>query len=153
VRPGDSYWSIAKAHYGSVRYFAALAEFNRSRIPDPGKMKPGIQVAIPDPAVLEAQYPQLFRGTPAAAAPTGPQGDAPGKFFVENGEPIYRVGPGDTLSSIAQKHLGRASRWEQIYGMNRELLPTPDRLRPGTLLRLPRDASQVALTPDAPPGR
>ncbi|MCA9053097.1 MAG: LysM peptidoglycan-binding domain-containing protein [Planctomycetaceae bacterium] len=146
IRPGDNYWTISKSHYGSVRYFAALTEYNRDRIPDPQKMRPGLQVAIPDPSALESQYPQLFSGpSPSAPTPIRPV-EKPGQFYVVGDQPMYRVGPGDTLSSIAQKHLGRASRWEQIYGMNRERLPTPDRLKPGTELRLPRDASQVSLT-------
>ena len=144
VRPGDNYWSISKAHYGTVRYFAALTEYNRDRIPDPKKMRPGLQVAIPDATVLESQYPQLFTGpSPAVLTPVRPPAQT-GEFFVRAGEPMYRVGAGDTLSSIAQKHLGRASRWEQIYGMNRNVLPKPDRLKPGLELRLPHDASQVS---------
>lgn len=155
VRPGDNYWMMSKAHYGSVRYFAALTEYNRDRVPDPQRMKPGMQVAIPEATLLESRYPQLFSGTMPSVAVTQPTviTAGPGEFFVSGGEPMYRVGQGDTLSSIAQKHLGRASRWEQVYTINRDVLPAPDRLRPGTVLRLPRDASQIAVTPDAGPGR
>lgn len=153
VRAGDSYWSIAKAHYGSARYFAALTEFNRDRVPDPGRMQPGMQIAIPDPGLLESLFPQYFSGpqVAAAAAPVdrGPAAEEPGRFLVQNGEPHYRVGPGDTLSSIAQKHLGRASRWEQIHTMNLDVLPEPNQLKPGLILRLPHDASQIGVTPEA----
>ena len=151
IRPGDNYWGISKAHYGSVRYFAALTEYNRDRIGDPQKMRPGMQVAIPEATALELRYPQLFTGTVPSVATTQPTviTAGPGEFFVSGSEPMYRVGEGDTLSSIAQKHLGRASRWEQVYTINRDVLPSPDRLKPGTVLRLPRDASQIAVTPEA----
>jgi nucleoid-associated protein YgaU len=58
---------------------------------------------------------------------------------------MYRVGKNDTLSSIAEAHLGRASRWRQIYGMNQHELQNADRLQVGLELRLPRDATQTAL--------
>jgi nucleoid-associated protein YgaU len=155
VRPGDNYWVIAKAHYGSVRYFAALTEYNRQRVVDPQKMKPGVQVAIPEASVLESQFPHLFTGPVPSVAATRPtvNAEGPGQFFVSAGEPMYRVGQGDTLSSISQKHLGRASRWEQVFAINRDVLPAPDRLKPGLILRLPRDASQIAVTPEGSDGR
>ncbi|MFV0445400.1 MAG: LysM peptidoglycan-binding domain-containing protein [Planctomycetaceae bacterium] len=150
IRPGDNYWTIARSQYGSVRYFAALTEYNRDRIPDPQKMRPGLQVALPEATLLESQYPQLFIGPAPSITATRPtvRTDGPGEFFVSAGEPHYRVGEGDTLSSIAQKHLGRASRWEQVYTMNRDVLPSADRLKPGTVIRLPRDASQISVTPN-----
>jgi nucleoid-associated protein YgaU len=155
VRPGDNYWTISKSVYGTVRYFAALTEFNRDRIPDPQKMRPGMQISTPPTETLEARYPQLFHGMEPDPTSTTAAANDPGRagFFVQGSQPHYRVGKGDTLTSIAQQHLGRASRWTQIHALNREVLPTPDSLKLGTVLKLPHDASQVALTPDAPVSR
>jgi nucleoid-associated protein YgaU len=151
VRPGDNYWSISKHHYGTVRYFAALGEYNRNRIQDPAHLKPGMKVLVPHPNVLETRYPKLFEGMSPAPQSTGiqpaSQQTSDGFFVDADGVPRYRVGKGDTLTDIAQKHLGRASRWTQIHGLNRDLLPTPDRVRPGLVLELPRDASQIAPIP------
>lgn len=155
VRPGDNYWSISRNLYGTSRYFNALSEYNRERIPDPSRMQPGSQVAAPPRELLEQRYPDLC-GIATTAAP----GAAPaaanerGQFFVgPGGQPQYRVGQGDTLTGIAQKHLGRGSRWTAIFELNRDVLPTADTLKPGTILKLPPDASQVALTPEASVGR
>lgn len=49
----------------------------------------------------------------------------------------YTVQPGDTLSEIAQRHLGRASAWHAIFEANRDQLDDPDLIRPGQVLRLP----------------
>ena len=56
---------------------------------------------------------------------------------------MYRVGSTDTLSSIARNHLGRSSRWVQIYQMNRDILKDGNTLSVGATLKLPGDASQV----------
>jgi nucleoid-associated protein YgaU len=158
IRPGDNYWSISRNLYGTPRYFDALTEYNRERVPDPSRMQPGSQLHAPPREVLEARYPQLCGIATAAATPRTPAQAQPvaerGQFSVgPGGQPLYRVGTGDTLTSIAQKHLGRASRWTQVYEMNLDVLPNADTLKPGTVLKLPLDASQVAVTPDAPASR
>jgi hypothetical protein len=151
VRSGDNYWTISRHHYGTIRYFAALSEYNRGRITNPDRLQPGMKVLVPHPNVLESRFPAMFQGMSAPPESTGIRqvagGDTEGFFVDPTGVPRYRVGKGDTLTSIAQSHLGRASRWTQIYGLNRDSLPTPDRLRPGTVLELPRDASQIAEAP------
>ncbi|MDC0176330.1 LysM peptidoglycan-binding domain-containing protein, partial [Planctomycetaceae bacterium] len=57
-----------------------------------------------------------------------------------NGHPIYGVGADDTLTGIARAHLGRTSRWVQIFRMNRDQLPSPHKLKLGMVLRMPADA-------------
>jgi nucleoid-associated protein YgaU len=72
-----------------------------------------------------------------------------GYYYGRNGEPLYRIGADDTLGSIAQRHLGRASRWHEIFEKNQDVLKTPDNLTLGTVIRLPADASRLGLAPDA----
>ncbi len=68
-----------------------------------------------------------------------------GFHYSRSGEPMFRVGDGDTLSSIAQQHLGKSSRSHELYQLNQDRLADPDRLRVGTVLRLPTDASRVGV--------
>jgi nucleoid-associated protein YgaU len=82
-----------------------------------------------------------YRGDGAGSVAAGPAG----YFLSPNGEPMYRVGPLDTLTSISKDLLGRSSRWDEIYNLNRDTLPNADSLKIGTLLRLPSDASQHRL--------
>lgn len=148
VDSGDSFWSIAKEHYGAGRYFNALAAFNQARIPNPQVMRPGMKVMVPDAAVLQQRYPQLTGGTYSP----GQTSDRTG-FYVEGGQPMYRVAKGDTLSGIAHKHLGRASRWIQVYGMNQSQLTSASSLKIGMVLRLPNDASRVSAVPESSASR
>jgi nucleoid-associated protein YgaU len=50
----------------------------------------------------------------------------------------YTVRKGDTLSAIAQHHYGKASHWHAIFEANRDQLDDPDLIRPGQVLKLPR---------------
>ncbi|HUO86768.1 MAG TPA: LysM peptidoglycan-binding domain-containing protein, partial [Thermoanaerobaculia bacterium] len=48
------------------------------------------------------------------------------------------VQSGDSLSKIAQRHLGDANRWPEIYQANRAVIgDNPDLIKPGQRLRIP----------------
>jgi nucleoid-associated protein YgaU len=49
----------------------------------------------------------------------------------------YKVKRGDTLSSIADKQLGDADRWPEIFVLNRAQIRHRDRITPGQILALP----------------
>lgn len=61
----------------------------------------------------------------------------------------YRVVAGDTCASIAQRVYRDVRRTNLIHENNRGLGPPPHRLRPGTVLRLPRAATVRGNSPDA----
>jgi len=145
VGENDSYWALSKRVYGTPAYFHALAKYNSSRIKDPNRLKAGMKVLTPERQELESLFPHLISRT--ASGSTGAQEAKAGLSWDAQGVPIYRVGSSDTLTGIAQAHLGRASRWVQIYEMNRKVVSDPKTLRPGTVLRLPADASRVRLVP------
>ena len=64
VRNGDNYWNISRKHYGTGRYYMALAEYNRQRISDPKTMRPGMKVMLPATEVLEARFlPSFLQGS------------------------------------------------------------------------------------------
>ncbi len=50
----------------------------------------------------------------------------------------YTVQPGDTLSSVSRKVYGTPNRWREIFKANRDRLSTPESLRQGQILRIPR---------------
>ncbi len=52
--------------------------------------------------------------------------------------PTYVVQPGDTLSSISKRFYKTKNRWREIYKCNRDKLVSPQSVRPGQTLRLPR---------------
>ena len=54
-------------------------------------------------------------------------------------EPVlYTVVRGDTLSAIAQKTMGAASKYPAIFEANKPMLKDPDHIYPGQVLRIPQ---------------
>jgi 5'-nucleotidase len=55
----------------------------------------------------------------------------------ETQQRIHIVQKGDTLSSISAKYYGSAKQWRKIVAANRDNLPDPNRLIPGSKLLIP----------------
>ena len=104
----------------------------------------GVETAETAPAVdetrqlAEAVIPQE-NSTPDKTVPAPAELPAP-----QHKEPerpahtrIHIVEQGETLSGISQKYYGTASGWQKIYVANRNILSSPDRLRPGMRLVIP----------------
>jgi nucleoid-associated protein YgaU len=72
-------------------------------------------------------------GARAAAAPA----PAPPAQSAAPAAKTYTVQPGDTLSKIAQEHLGNANAYMKIFDANKDQLNDPDKIRPGQVLRIP----------------
>ncbi|MDO5757380.1 MAG: peptidoglycan-binding protein LysM [Rhodobacterales bacterium] len=53
---------------------------------------------------------------------------------------FHTVASGDTLSAIAKKTLGSANRYMEIFEANKPMLSDPDKIYPGQVLRIPKDA-------------
>jgi nucleoid-associated protein YgaU len=64
---------------------------------------------------------------PAAPQPTGTIGSAR----------TYVVVKGDSLSKIAKREYGDASKWRAIYEANKDLIKDPDLIYPGQELKVP----------------
>lgn len=58
----------------------------------------------------------------------------------------YTVQKGDTCDGIAAKLLGDKSRYEEMHEVNPELGPPPHKLKPGTILRIPKPGADAHLT-------
>lgn len=132
VQVGDSFWSISRKKYGTSRYFRVLAEMNRDAAPVSDEIYPGMEIRIPSQQLVQTHGDEILEQAEIRLA-SGYYQDTGGRRF-------YRVGPNDTLPLIASRHLGRDSRWIQIYEMNREKLASPNDLQSGTELVLPDDA-------------
>lgn len=141
VKDGENYSKISRRVYGTTRYFSALAVFNQHRIAEPKHMRPGMIVLTPSKEILEERYPQLF-------ADSKPRVVEPAAFLLlEDGSPAYRVGERETLSEISKRFLGRSSRWVEILRLNQSNVKDPNKLKPGTILALPADATEVNVVP------
>ena len=73
----------------------------------------------------------------AGAARATPPPTRPGSQPGQAGRATYVVERGDSLIKIARNVLHDASRWQEIYELNRDELESPHLLRIGMELRLP----------------
>lgn len=150
VQQGETYWSIARQHYGAGRYFSALAEYNKPRISDQASLKPGMKVLVPSAATLDARYGKSMQASGLAKPPAKPQS---GLRVDPQGRPLYVVGEGDTLGEISRRYLGKTSRSEEISRLNQEQLPNPNKLKAGMILLMPDDAAEVQSASSIPSRR
>lgn len=63
------------------------------------------------------------------------------RISVTNPKPeaeFYVVKRGDTLSKIAKKYYGDATKYNKIFKANRPLLQDPNKIYPGQSLRIPK---------------
>lgn len=67
----------------------------------------------------------------------GGTGPAPVTKVAANQE-VYKVKPGDTLSGIASAHLGKGSRWTEIWDLNKGRIADPNLIEIGWELVLPK---------------
>jgi nucleoid-associated protein YgaU len=107
VQPGDTLSGIAQQQLGKASRWPEIFVLNRSIIQHPDRISPGQVLTLP--------------------------GDTP----MQPPARLYLVRRGDTLSGIAQRELGDASRWPEIFARNREVISDPDRIVPDQALILP----------------
>ena len=151
VEPNDNYWVISEKVYGTGGYFKALEHHNRQRFPRGDLLRTGDVIDTPSTEALAASYPSLCPRADHVPAPrstatlSSQRGAAGGRTYV--------VEEGDTLFDIARYELGKATRWAEIYQLNRDQIGADfNHLRPGTQLVLPDDASGDSFTRRASPG-
>ena len=108
--------------------------------------RPFAQIPVPDPNT--GWEPSPKKNSPMAPDPKRrPQETRP--IVKQTAPPAtreYRVQPGDTLSGIAHKMLGRASRYHEIYQLNRNTMRNANDLRPGMVLRIPGQSTTATQT-------
>jgi nucleoid-associated protein YgaU len=140
VQPNDSYWAISAKVYGTGAYFKALAELNRDSHGGEAGLKPGDLVSTPLVAQLEKSYPDLCPKPSRREVLQSRESTVSTRHSYRSGR-TYTVAEGDTLFNIARYELGKASRWAEIYDLNRDTLGKDfNYITPGTQLVLPEGA-------------
>jgi nucleoid-associated protein YgaU len=111
IEAGQPLSSIARRKYGDERWAQALAAFNHLPTNVPDGSQTGRRVRIPPRRTLAELFPRLV---PAAEPPADSCNVDP---------TVYLTAEGDTLFSIAREHLGQASRYVEIFELNRDSIP------------------------------
>jgi Flp pilus assembly protein TadD len=141
---GDAYWRVGRKLEATFQWAHA-----RDLKPDPDvlatvmeKLTNGLK-DLPPKAVASLE-------TPASDAPAGGTESAPPAKPVEETAQVaasaatasaagqsYKVGPGQSLWSIAAELLGSGSRYQEILDLNPSLGNNPNLIHPGQELKLP----------------
>jgi nucleoid-associated protein YgaU len=146
VRPGDNYSTISQRCYGTPAYFKALAEHNRGKFPNENYLQPGVVISTPRPAELERDYRELCPKAGRRETQQNRESLASTHGSYGAGR-TYTVAEGDTLFNIARYELGKASRWAEIYELNRNVLGKDfNYLTPGMKLVLPEGDKSDLMT-------
>ncbi len=137
IQPNDNYWVISQKVYGTGAYFKALAEHNRGKVAERDKLRVGDTISTPTIAQLEQNYPDLCP-KPSRRETVRNRASLASTHGAYVGGRTYEVQEGDTLFDIARNELGKATRWAEIYELNRDTLGKDfDYLTPGMQLLLP----------------
>jgi nucleoid-associated protein YgaU len=124
VGKGDSLYSIAADLLGSGGRWREIYAANKSAISNGYLLKVGQRLTIPGNRAIEAAPVMLAHAKPV------PQ-NTPAKGG-------YKVAPGDSLYTIAQKRLGNPQRWREIVAMNKAALQGKTVIYPNQWLMLPQ---------------
>ena len=142
---GDTLAKLAAHYLGSADRSTDLFEHNRDVLRNPDELPIGAVLRIP----LLVTLPPTNGAVPAATQAEPPlvpaSQTAPVKLhrLIDAGakpqreQRTYTVQPGDSLVDIARKLYGDGRRYESLYEANRQVLPSPTNLKPGTVLVVP----------------
>lgn len=126
VQLGDTFASLSRMYYGDEKYTQFLIEQNPA-IADPSQLRVGTTIKIPA-LDSESDSREAEASVVTARVKSKPSGD----------QRSYTVKSGDTFYGIAGKALGNASRWREIYELNKSHVGgDPSRLKVGQVLILP----------------
>ena len=80
-----------------------------------------------------------FSDVVAGGSSTAPRAETPASPSpnVADREKTYTVVAGDTLSKIAKREYGDASKWQRIYEANKDTIKNPDLIYPGQTFKIP----------------
>lgn len=133
VASGESLYSIAKRYYGDASMWKRLAAANEGKVAENGSVRIGTSLVIPTRESLTGRRAEApARENRPTESRTARSSDRP----TEAAKPrTYTVRPGESLSTIARRQLGSASRAREIASLNK--MDPDDDLLAGAVIVLP----------------
>jgi len=128
VKKGETLSSIARAQLGTTTKWQELAHWNG--IADPASLREGMTLRLAPPATAPATVPAGRDSAPALKSATLRPAPEP-----TESPRTHKVAKGETLSKLAVRYLGDATRWREIQKLNR--IADPAALTEGATLSLP----------------
>ena len=136
VQKGDTTFERIASHkgvFGDGRLGSVIARANP--MADPTKLKPGVTVLhIPiDPENITGKLVWVDEPIPDGAIDPVPN---PTPTPAPEGK-SYTIQKDDTLWKVAEQFYGKGHMWRLIADANKDVIPNPDRPKPGTVVRIP----------------
>lgn len=146
TKPGDTLTRIATAYYGrpTPAVINAVFEANREILSNPDMVPVNVELVLPSIPGIARSTPQsdgsgtVGRAQPAARSVGGRTNPGTGDFRW------YQIRKNDRYISIAREQLGDSSRWREIYELNKDKFPDPQRIREGVRIKLPSTSTVIA---------
>ncbi|MGD2108936.1 MAG: LysM peptidoglycan-binding domain-containing protein [Phycisphaerae bacterium] len=136
VQPGDTLSRIAFTHYGtrSAEVVDAIFRANTSTLSSPDLITVGMELVLPQVEGFSGPHGANRRQPP----PEPPARQRANPITqADNDFRWYQVKRDDRYVSIAREQLGDAKRWREIFELNKDKFPNPDRIRHGVRIKLP----------------
>ena len=142
VKPGDTLTRIAKQHYGrsTGAVVNAIYQANRSNLASPDALRVNAELVLPE---IEGAAPQSIVSGGKRSASRVASKPSPSKSPAA-GFKWYQIKKNDRYVSIARDQLGDGDRWREIYEMNKDKFPDPQRIRHGVRIKLPTKKASAA---------
>lgn len=141
VVSGDSLSKIAIRYYGveSHRHIDAIFNANRKVMANPDTLKVGMVLWLPGvKKSSKAGQQQAAKTQPRRSKNSFVKRNQPGQTYR-----WYQIKKNDRYASIAREQLGDANRWRELYELNREKFPDPQRIREGVRIKIPTRSSKM----------
>jgi nucleoid-associated protein YgaU len=140
VVSGDTLSSIVQRHYGSrsKRHIDAVLDANRSVLTNPDIVKVGMVLVLPavTPDTTDAGSSTQHAGASANQS-AGQKRLRDQSADPPDGFRWYQVRANDRYVTIARDELGDSSRWRELFELNKDKFPNPDKIRVGVRIKLP----------------
>ncbi len=146
TKPGDTLTRIAAAHYGrrTPAVINAVFKANRAVLSDPDVLPVNVELVLPPiPGIARSTPPSNESRTAGRTRPAAqPAGDR--TPTAAGSVRWYQIRKNDRYISIAREQLGNSNRWREIYELNKDKFPDPQRIREGVRIKLPSASTAIA---------
>lgn len=146
VAKNDNLTKIARKFYGKrttskrvTEYVDLIFQANREALKDRNSVHAGQKLRIPliDDADGSSRSNSRILAKSGSNATKSKAARAGADKSTGKKWRWYKVKPKDRYARIAKEQLGDAKRWKDIFELNKDIFPNPDRIRPGVRIRLP----------------
>ena len=118
---------VSQQVYGDAHVWSRIYDMNRNKVSHPDRIKIGEKLKIP---IVDAKSRSFAKNYQAKL-------EYEQKSKQKKTQTIaIKIKKGETLSSLAEKHLGSASKWQQIWELNKDSVKDPSKIFAGSMLKV-----------------